>query len=566
MPKKYNKYASIKPANTVHPSLQGSSTGRQHGSSSASGDRSVNDLIHHLRRTQVTSPGETSANLTSTALPRTLHPTLRNIFAVPETPPPRPRNNARTRFRRTPGPPPPSSWLENTTPDDARTRKREGVSVGEDQVLHRLERLPGVTFPPKNSLQHTLLKSMATNWMWHVDYDGEFLLELPDRIKVLLLSYIGIYSRDVHQNFRAYGLHNLFPISDEDNISAVKDITRLDLGTAVGSWISVKALSNQLLTHAPARNRADIQEEKAIPASWDEAADVEQDFDPVLLPSSLLSKSTSHVLRFSNLKYLSLAHPNPANASWGSLLNMLSHISTLTHLSLAHWPIPTLTPNSIHTRVRHPTIRSLTFAAGGTDTYTADENNWVEAVGILRKLCRATYCLKWLDLEGCGEWLGALSWDGRTTDGGQPYSSPWPEWNGSWRDIEWIGLGPGWLPSLKHVSDDDYPSDLPLATSIHATLPPEGFTFIHGSPDPDDLTSVLTEDDARRANLAVEKQRRVNEWTAYENELRKARKVEKHVHAIRRERGGKWIHFSFGGDSDKERKALEKAFKDIDRR
>ncbi|CRG83457.1 hypothetical protein PISL3812_00808 [Talaromyces islandicus] len=564
MPKKYNKYASIKPANTVHPSLQGPSTGRQHGSSSASGDRSVNDLIHHLRRTQVTSPGESSANLTGTAPPRTLHPTLRNIFAVPETPPPRPRNNARARFRRTPGPPPPSSWLENTTLDDTRTRKREGVSIGDSQVIHRLERLPGVTFPPKNSLQHTLLKSMATNWMWHVDYDGEFLLELPDRIKILLLSYIGIYSRDVHQNFRANGLYNLFAISDQDNISTVKDVTRLDLGSAVGSWISVKALSNQLLVPAPARNVADTQQERAIPVSWDEASDVEQDFDPVLLPTSPLSKSTPHILRFSNLRYLSLAHPVPVNASWGSLLNMLSHLSTLTHLSLAHWPIPTLTPNSINTRVRHPIIPSLTFAAGGTDTYTADEDNWVEAAGILRKLCRTTYCLKWLDLEGCGEWLGTLIWDGRTTDGEQPYVSPWPEWNGSWRDIEWIGLGPGWLPSSKHISDDDFPSDLPLESSNLAHFPP-GFRF-RSEPNPDDLTSVLTEDDIRQAKLAVEKQRRINEWRAYENELRKARKVEKHVHAIRRERGGKWIHFSFGGESDEERKFLEKALENIDKR
>lgn len=562
MPKKYNKYASIKPANTVHPSLQGSSTGRQHGSSSASGDRSVNDLIHHLRRTQVTSHGQGSANNlnTNTALPRTLHPTVRDILAVPETPPPRPRNNARARFRRTPGPAPPSSWLENTTPNTTRTRKREGVSVDDSQVLHRLERLPGVTFPPKDSLQHMLLKSMATNWMWHVDYDGEFLLELPDRIKTLLLSYIGIYSQDVHQNFRAYGLYNLFAISDEDNISTVKDITRIDLSTAVGSWISVKALSNQLFTPAPARNPADIQQEKAVPISWDDAADVEQDFDPVLLPPSPLSKPTSHILRFSNLRYLSLAHPNPANASWGSLLNMLSHVSTLTHLSLAHWPIPTLTPNSIHTRVRHPTIRSLTFAAGGTDTYTADENNWVEAAGILRKLCRATYCLKWLDLEGCGEWLGALSWDGRTTDGEQAYISPWPEWNGSWRDIEWIGLGPGWIPSCKDVDDEISSSKQEL---MHASP-----RYIHVGPAPpldDDMSSILTDDEFRQADRAIARQKRVNEWKAYENELRKARKVEKHVHAIRRERGGKWIHFSFGGEGDKERRILEKGLRNIDK-
>ncbi|KAH8690145.1 tafazzin [Talaromyces proteolyticus] len=564
----YTPYASIKPTNTAHPSLQSSSNAR-HGpsGSSPSGGRSVNDLIHHLRRTQVSPTGEGSSSPSRSTTPRTLHPSIRNILDVPETPPPRPRTNVRQlggRFRRTPGPPPPSSWLNNNQPHNSTIDRRGGVSVGYDQVLYRLERLPGVVFPPKDSLQHVVLKSMATHWMWHLDYDGEFLLELPERMKILLLSYIGIYSRDVHPKFRAHGLSNLFAIP-EDGVYNVKDITRLDLGAALGTWTSLKSLFNQLLTPSPVKDNTDNQKEEVIPASWDEAVDAEADIDPLVVPSPLSVKSLSHVLRFPNLKYLSLAHPDPASSNWGSLLNLLSHIPALTHLSLAQWPVPTLTPNSIHTRVRHPTIRSLTFAAGGTDTYTAEENSWVEAVSILRRLSRATYCLKWLDLEGCGEWLGALCWDGHVSDGDEPYHAPWPEWNGSWRDIEWVGLGPGWIPSSQGIENNDELQNpiVPLAASIHANTNHQQNP--RPAADPDDLTSVLTEQELREAEMARERQRRVNEWKAYEDVLRKARKVEKHVHRIRRDGAGKWIHFSFGGEGREERRIIERVLEDIDK-
>ncbi|KAI5308989.1 hypothetical protein KEM55_004360, partial [Ascosphaera atra] len=102
--------------------------------------------------------------------------------------------------------------------------------------------------------------------------------------------------------------------------------------------------------------------------------------------------------------------------------------------------------------VRHPTVHSLTFQYGGTDIYSAYEGDFSEAASILRKLSRATYCLKWLDLEGCSEWIAALVF----TPPDQAKGSTGPEWNASWRGIEWLSLGPGWRPGdLREMSDDE---------------------------------------------------------------------------------------------------------------
>jgi hypothetical protein len=571
MPKKHNKYPSIKPVNPVHPSLISSSSNHhQHGGSGSSTgqERSVNDLIQHLRRTQVTdsAKGKASASPSRVITPRTVHPLIRNILELPETPPPRPRPNARPvlgrRVRRTPGPPPPSSWLEGSSSDSQRRRTEpEVVAAGSGRVLHRLERLPGIAFPPKRSLQHTILTSMALNWTWHMDYDGTFLSELPNRMKMLLLSYMAMCSRDLPVRTRMHGLHPLFTRpSDNEAVATEPEITRLDLSGAIGRWISLRQLSNELVLSRQHEPSGEHKPEEVIPSSWDAESDSES--TPALPP---LLNSPTQTLRFENLRFLSLAHPDPASASWSSLLNLLSRISTLTHLSLAHWPVPTLTPNSINARIQHPTHRSLSFAYGGTDTFSAFEDNWAEASGVLRKLSRATYCLKWLDLEGCGQWFGALSWNGVGPDG-EIYSSPGPEWNGSWRDIEWVGLGPGWLPEKPYTLNSDDPArsleeednafvperpSRPLTASIHTPSASDG---------PGDDGALPWDVEVERA-----KYRQAQEMKAYENILRKAREVAKHVHRIRKEGGGKWLHFSFGGDGEEERDVLDRAMRRIDR-
>ncbi|KAK2756709.1 hypothetical protein FQN54_005155 [Arachnomyces sp. PD_36] len=553
MPKKHHKPVFAKPTNSAHPSLASSRS--SHGNPASGEGSSVNDLITRLRRTggSPASPEEGRASPV-TLTPRTVHPSIRNLLEIPETPPPRPRPTTRriggARVRRPPGPAAPTSGFTSNL-DTPSTRRKGTKYVVDTGKTRRLERLPGTYFPGRDTLQHAVLKSMAVHWEWHVEYDGEFLSELPTRLKTLLLSYISTYSDGDLSDVGMQGFRHLFVINAEHEPDSRRDrdSNRLDLGNAIGHWINLKQLRAGLTPVEQIETSKGKEEDTTLPASWEDAAEGSE------LPSATLIKTPSALLPFHDLRYLSLAHPNPTSASWISLLNLLSHISTLTHLSLAHWPVPTLTPNSINARIKHPDHSSLSFSYGGTDTYSVHENNWAEASGVLKRLSRATYCLKWLDLEGCGTWYGALTWAGENDSDGlddeaSQRTSIGPDWNGTWRGIEWVGLGPGWVPRALETSGNsqtgDYSEDErrrgsrgPLSGSLASS--------IHAPPDIRNLAISSDEESAEQnwdVEVEREKYRRSKELEAYNEVLRKAHEVESWVQGLRRSKGGKWIKFS----------------------
>ncbi|KAJ5835435.1 hypothetical protein N7447_001461 [Penicillium robsamsonii] len=497
MPKKRQQFHA-KPANSAHHSLALSGS-RHHGRSGVQGSASatsVNDLISHLRRTQTPStpdddPSSSQRPQRSFVVARSVHPSLRDVLELPATPPPRPRPGARrTVFgvrpsRPTVGPPAPASWLSGNMDFMGDNGLQDRMSGVLEEEIHRLTRLHGPRFPDQRSLVHLMLKSMALNWSWHIEYDGPFLSHLPNHIKELLLSYVAVYARGSPLGGHVKGLRPLFLTrQDQDQIgeenpdfneSRVADadskIARLDLGNALGNWITLKQLTNEMILSpdlAVGISGHEIGED--VPTSWDEYVHngrAEAMLDR--LPAPSMPKAITQTLRFPELRALSLAHPTPNAASWTSLLNLLAHLPTLTHLSLAHWPIPCRNPRAATTRVRGPMARFL--------TPDALDDNWAEAASILRQLSRSTYCLKWLDLEGCGEWLPALKWVGKDPDGfPQSPNAIGPEWNGSWRDVEWLGIGPGFLDltnshSSSHVPPHGIPaSQIPSSdSSIYAT-------------------------------------------------------------------------------------------------
>ncbi|KAL6235341.1 hypothetical protein BDW75DRAFT_144022 [Aspergillus navahoensis] len=552
MPKKHHKRTFAKPISTPHyslgPSPRSSQNDRVGSPAAPSGEQSsVNDLINHLRRTQLSpSTSETNRSIHRYTTPRSVHPSLRNLLELPETPPPRPRPDARRtgigqrRLRRTPGPPPPESWLTgNTSALEDEDEDAELYATETAKVIHRLERLPGQEFPARNSFLHALLRSMSMHWAWHVAYDGQFLGLLPTHIKVLLLSYISYYARMHPLGGHMRGLKPLFDNSAAHDIvghgrlaDGDPHVTRLDLSGALGRWISLKQLSAELFLPKKKAGPAQDDTAKAIPLSWED--EYENETDSGL--SSSIPRPLQH-LRFENLQYLSLAHPHPAAVNWNSLINFLSRLSTITHLSLAHWPVPTVTPNAINARVRHPTQRSLTFSFGGTDPYSAMENNWAESAGILRRLSRATYCLKWLDLEGCADWIPALNWEG-VGPHGERYSTG-PEWNGSWRDIEWIRLGPGWLPQF----EDNELGTISVATStsnMSAPHPQSLASSIHAPASSDVITETWD------VEIERQKYRKAKELERFRERMRAAKEVQQRVLRARKHGRGKWVHFSFG--------------------
>ncbi|EEH35820.1 hypothetical protein PAAG_00143 [Paracoccidioides lutzii Pb01] len=537
MPKKYHKFTNSKPSSTVHPSLTSfAALGPKNGGSKAESGHSVNDLIRHLRRTQVSRHDEAVAG-PSLVAPRSVHPSIRNLLELPETPPPRPRPGTRVvgerRVRRTPGPAAPMSWL---VPNNMTDRGQPGGENEHDDVGNdiggrniRLDRLPGILFPQECSLQHMILKSMALNWDSHLLYDGVFLSELPTLMKQLLLSYIATYTYHASMEIGMKGLKPLFLDGSEDDVKEThSDVIRLDLGSAIGRWITLKQLTREVkATDGPESLSHSKKQENTPPFSWEEEAEAQHS-------SSIISTTLPQPLqqRFHNLKFLSLANPIPQEANWPSLLNLLNHLSTITHLSLAFWPTPTLTPNSLTASMKSPKLSSLTFAYGGTDMYSAFENNWIEAAAVLRKLSKVTYCLKWLDLEGCSDWLPALSWNGIDAHGNFHVTAG-PEWNGAWRGVEWLALGPGWFPDVSDVEDlyFIYEKDKALLRGVE---PESGDPPTPGSSRVRDRKFCIKERDEYRRLIGS------------------ALEVKKQVQAIRTKGGGKWLEVTLGPESEGE--------------
>ena len=500
MPKKQNKPQTVK----YKPTFSLSSSPGSPSSSNGATERSVNELIQHLRQTQISKSQSQTEEWASKLVPRSVHPSIRNLLELPETPPPRPRNGTtrvgERRIRRPPGPAAPASWLLPSAQTDESSRRTSSIgreAYGATPRL-RLDRLPGMTFPPRNSLQHAVLKAMAMQWDWHLVFDGVFLAELPTHLRLQLLSYVAVYTDHESMGVQMQGLKPLFMTDNKERgtVEEFSEVTRLDLGRSIGYWMGMKQLARELKYESD-----QPKEEVNLPASWEDEV---EDFSTTSPKEPLLTS------RFPNLRYLSLAHPAPGAASWSSLLNLLPHIATITHLSLAYWPIPTLKPNSLKARVTHPQVRGLSFAYGGTDVYSSYEHNWSEATTILARLSRATYCVKWLDFEGCSEWIPALCWDGADIYGGV-HSASGPEWNGSWRGITWLGLGPGWVPDPDPV-------------------------------DVDDGTSSQSTD-------RMEENRRAKQKQAHEKCLETAKDVQGRIRRIRREGGGKWIEVSLGSES-----------------
>ena len=421
MPKKrIIQYA--KPVSVPHPSLASSSkqdASRLSNSGSNATTTSVNDLIRHLRQTQTTP--EASERHRETPSTHTVHPSLKDILDIPDTPAPRPRPGMRVsggrRTRGPPGPPPPKSWLDRR----GGVTSSSSTTSGPDQRLTKhVGSLPGVYLPNERSLEHLTLKSLAKNWLWHGHYDQHYLATLPTRYKETLLTYISTYN---NRSIDCGGLHVLFlDASELEGATGSEHVKHLDLGTSVGRAIKLRELKDVL-----AKRIGDsevITEGEDIPESWDED-------NHLAAPLS--------VSRFPALTHLSLS--NPANVSWKGLLSLSPHLATLTHLSLAFWPPPSLTPNS-KTAYRESPAGNIDY--GASNYYSSYDGDLSEAAGILRRLSKATYCLQWLDLTGCSDWVQAL---GRS-DG--------PDWAGAWRGLETVKIGQGWIPKCLETESNEW--------------------------------------------------------------------------------------------------------------
>ncbi|KAL8852730.1 MAG: hypothetical protein Q9221_002360 [Calogaya cf. arnoldii] len=122
--------------------------------------------------------------------------------------------------------------------------------------------------------------------------------------------------------------------------------------------------------------------------------------------SSISCDGLSNSFAFTSLTHLCLAKPGP-EISWSSFLASAQHLPDLTHLSLAYWPIAgTISPEG---PCRLKTMKSLST------------------------LSRFLTKLRYLDLEGCWDWIPVLISDD-------------VDWVGDWKDVECLNLSQGPMP------------------------------------------------------------------------------------------------------------------------
>jgi hypothetical protein len=448
-------------------------------------------------------------------------------------------------------------------------KDRENAGDGERKIVHKLARLPGVDMPREDSLTHYALRSLAENWKWHVSYDEHYLASLPTKLKEQLLSYIATYGDEGSDE----GLRVLFLDETEvEGANGNSDVKRLDLGNQIGRGISLRLLkrylggnsdNSKVLTAGsggePSSSTTSEDNQRPpsppLPPSWEEEADAGDSSRPLPLSKSL------QLPRFPALTHLSLAHPDPKNASWATLLALTSHLPTLTHLSLAYWPFPTLTPNSLTTRMlpkvsqgaHQPANMGIEY--GGINYYSRadDEDELSEAAGLLKRLANATYCLKWLDLEGCAEWWAALRYEQMDTEDADisDFVSPsrprtlGPDFNASWRSLEWMGMGAGWLPkeyeengcsTLCHQKGNCAPSS---HFSNKADTPVDAIN----NPSRSYASWFGTRDGTDDMGEKLRKHRRQQEVKDFLALERVARGTVDWIRGRRRDAGGKWVRF-----------------------
>ncbi|EXJ91418.1 hypothetical protein A1O1_04530 [Capronia coronata CBS 617.96] len=507
MPKKHQQRALLTKPQSSTPHTLSLSKSSASTSQNARPQRTVNDLIRESRRLQIRNEPRPPPASTASSIP----PALRQVLDIPSPPPPAPRVGSRlggpSRLRRIPGPPPPRSWLA----DSIHASKEFGWVAADDsnrRVQVRSSNLPEGAFPPPGSLQDLVLKKIATDWGWHAEHDCDYLGLLPKNLKETLLSYIAVYNEAV--------VNPLKPLFLDDIEQEERDeVRRLDLSNGLGVWATMKQLERDLFTrHAlmasgksgpPAAASSSI----LAPESWDADNDSDE------ATSTTFTIGPQIVPNFLNLKHLSLAM-SPTNskvASWTSLLSLAAELRTLTSLSLAYWPQPTFTPLAASTRAVVDVPGSRPVIYGGSDVYTSYDNNWREAAGILRTLSRSLYCLKWLDLTGCGDWFAALQWTGSSL-GASNSERLGPEWNGGWRGLETLVLEVGWRPVLPAVDAKPIQLDQPA-------------------------WDVETERKLYRYNK--ERERFV--------EIRStAQSVARYLRSLRKASGGKWIQVEYGED------------------
>jgi hypothetical protein len=354
-------------------------------------------------------------------------------------------------------------------------------------------------------------------------------------LREALLSYLTLYGEEGCLDFKSFKI--LFQ-PEEDGALEWEDVRFLDLTGLLSEEFTITDLGKclkRILAQVPedlealsiseASPKGKAKATTEVAESWEEEVDNDSDDAHPVLPAQL---TTPH---FTNLSRLSLAHAGES-ASWLDLLKISPNLNKITHLSLAYWPRPTLTPNSAATSMVSDYAR---VSLGGTPFYSVLDDDWHEAANILRRFSINTYSLQWLDLEGC-QWLRALTWHPFTPDTMQHAADTWsittappgPDWNDAWRRITYLNFFQGWIPADKKS----------LQNMPAGVVPVQLMCWLRENKDGEDVRWKLNEKESGYA---------VQEWVEKE---KTARSVGIEIQSARRREEGSWckVDFGWGGD------------------
>ncbi|KAK4561359.1 hypothetical protein LTR86_004676 [Recurvomyces mirabilis] len=433
------------------PSSPVSAGSSHHGAGGDSPAPSVNERLSELRMVETPEGLQKKRDLAAAVNVKSVPPELRGLLGISESAPPKPKLGVRLRERmRTPGPPPPQSWLGYRPPGIINRRvskagqgRAEARYVRRDRpkaILRFRRMVDGQQINEKTEprgLVHLTMKRLAEQWDLFDEEDYPALIEIPLRLRLRLLSYIGSYG----------------PLADAATLQALtqgsEELTHLDLASVAGHGnLTMKRLARMFEPLSPALSNGTPDN---LAEAWDDDS-------------------------------LDLS------ASWRDLLALAKHVSQLTHLSLAYWPRPSLTPNLATATIASPHSRDI--AAGGSSIYSELDQDYAEPAALLRRLSHNLLCLQWLDLEGCAEWSPALgtlatvqrpapsrSWRTRTerpiTDDGGSLTI----FVTSWKNLSYVNLAQGWMPtqdgvgSLGATANEEIKRALFLRPAMLATDP-----------------------------------------------------------------------------------------------
>ncbi|KAG9190376.1 hypothetical protein G6011_08464 [Alternaria panax] len=534
MPKKHTpSYTTAKPS-YVHPSLQSSRSPA--ASSSSPAPQTVNQRIQQLRREQAPRPtSEQRDELTSVVSSRTVPPELRRILHLPEVNAPKPKANTRTRrvmggVRPPPGPAAPTSWLQSSRHAPAHMRKNKAEA---DSGAVRFGTLAKVTndelkrLPPSRSLVHYCLRSFAQNWEYLIEYEQHYIVSLAISLKETLLSYLSLYGYKGSLDFKS--LKTLFQDEEGTGTAGWEEVQFLDLSGLLSERFRINDLG-KCIRRPSANTTVDpgaLHVADELAESWEE--EIQESMPVPSVPAMKLQTPY-----FSNLSRLSLANPGQW-ASWPDLLRISPNLNKITHLSLAHWPRPTMTPNANTTSM---VSKQANVSFGGSHFYSDIDDDWHEAANILRRFSKDTYSLQWLDLEGCN-WLKALtSHPDRTstdtdtnTEWNMQTGIPGPDWNDAWRRVIYINFFQGWIPS-ESQSLQNMPAGI-LAVQL--------LGWLRDNKDKEDVKWRLNPQETGHA---------VAEWVGRE---KVARLVGMEIQGIRKRGEGAWCRIDFGWGASSEK-------------